>query len=268
MVRLAVGMVLALALAGCGLSDAEREQATGNSAPAVAGAGDGTPPSVASPAPIVPGASPSPAPQPSRSPSPIPDTGDQGDTGEPVDLLPGSDSAGSDSAGRPSFDCTRASGPAELAICDSPTLSRLDRRLNRRYAEALAAAEGRDRARLVADQRAFLRARDACDVDSCIEEAYRRQLRSLDRPNRDSGGATPGRGRPNAGEAPDGRPTCEAEIGTVAADRLVRQCRNVSPATRPPCNVQNSCAMIRDEIQRGCAMLDPGDAPGYCDRYR
>lgn len=56
---------------------------------------------------------------------------------------------------------------------------------------------------------------------------------------------------------------CVGEIGQRAADQLVLQCRDVSPATRPPCNFANSCAMIRDEIARGCGMLGD-DAPEYC----
>ncbi|WP_343237380.1 hypothetical protein [Xanthomonas sp. D-109] len=32
-------------------------------------------------------------------------------------------------------------------------------------------------------------------------------------------------------------------------------CRAVSPATHPPCNAANSCAMIDDEIARSCALL-------------
>lgn len=53
-----------------------------------------------------------------------------------------------------------------------------------------------------------------------------------------------------------GLPTsCAADIGDSAARKLVAQCRAVSPATRPPCNVANSCAMIRNEVARGCALL-------------
>ncbi len=51
---------------------------------------------------------------------------------------------------------------------------------------------------------------------------------------------------------------CRADIGAVAADHLVARCRAVSPATHPPCNVANSCALIGDEIARSCALL--GDA--------
>jgi hypothetical protein len=57
---------------------------------------------------------------------------------------------------------------------------------------------------------------------------------------------------------------CAGEIGLTAARRLVEQCTEVSTATRPPCNTSNSCAMIRSEIQRSCAILKE-DAPGFCE---
>lgn len=53
---------------------------------------------------------------------------------------------------------------------------------------------------------------------------------------------------------------CKAEIGAVAAARRVAICRNVSPATHPPCNAANSCAMIEDEITRSCALFN-GQGP-------
>ncbi|MGD9883842.1 MAG: hypothetical protein AB7U95_27390 [Reyranella sp.] len=40
----------------------------------------------------------------------------------------------------------------------------------------------------------------------------------------------------------------------------------MSPATRPPCNEANPCALIVDEIKRGCALL-PSGAPGFCKTY-
>jgi hypothetical protein len=54
---------------------------------------------------------------------------------------------------------------------------------------------------------------------------------------------------------------CSAEIGAKAAAALVAQCRAVSPATHPPCNAANSCAMIRNEVARGCAVIG-ADATG------
>lgn len=55
--------------------------------------------------------------------------------------------------------------------------------------------------------------------------------------------------------------SCSAQIGAAAADRLAGACRNVSPATHPPCNVANSCAMMEDEIARSCALFDGQGSP-------
>lgn len=65
---------------------------------------------------------------------------------------------------------------------------------------------------------------------------------------------------------PPGQPgSCLAGVGAAAAARLVERCIQVSPATRPPCNAQNSCAMIQDEIDRSCAMFGPDEArPPEC----
>ncbi len=54
----------------------------------------------------------------------------------------------------------------------------------------------------------------------------------------------------------DGSPlSCSSEIGANAAQKRADVCRSVSPATHPPCNVANSCAMIEDEIARSCALF-------------
>lgn len=55
--------------------------------------------------------------------------------------------------------------------------------------------------------------------------------------------------------------SCAAELGAAAAAKRVELCRNVSPATRPPCNAANSCALIEDEIARSCALFDGDGAP-------
>ena len=71
----------------------------------------------------------------------------------------------------------------------------------------------------------------------------------------------PGPGSNNVG-------SCTQAVGAERADRLVQECLRVSPATHPPCNAQNSCVLIIDEIKRGCAMLDPRDAPAFCNEYK
>jgi hypothetical protein len=80
--------------------------------------------------------------------------------------------------------------------------------------------------------------------------------------------------RPTASE--DGRPpldnsaaqaeagSCLAELGREKAEELSEQCYAMSPATRPPCNIQNSCERIRAELKRGCNFGDTSDNPDYC----
>jgi len=61
--------------------------------------------------------------------------------------------------------------------------------------------------------------------------------------------------------------SCLKTAGAVRANELVGQCLKVSTATRPPCNVDNACALLRNEIKRGCAGLG-ADAPDFCEQYR
>ncbi|PZO90264.1 MAG: hypothetical protein DI623_07335 [Sphingomonas sanxanigenens] len=64
---------------------------------------------------------------------------------------------------------------------------------------------------------------------------------------------------------PAGPLACSAEIGKAAARKRADLCVQVSPATHPPCNVANSCAMIEDEIARSCALIGDGsDRPAGC----
>ena len=57
--------------------------------------------------------------------------------------------------------------------------------------------------------------------------------------------------------------SCDKTAGRQQARRFVEQCLKVSPATHPPCHPANACALIQDEIQRGCALLG-SDAPDFC----
>ncbi|HEX8472202.1 MAG TPA: hypothetical protein VF633_13910 [Brevundimonas sp.] len=59
--------------------------------------------------------------------------------------------------------------------------------------------------------------------------------------------------------------SCLADIGATASAKLVDRCIMVSPATHPPCNAQNECAMIQGEIDRSCAMYGPNETrPAEC----
>jgi len=60
--------------------------------------------------------------------------------------------------------------------------------------------------------------------------------------------------------------TCTEEVGADEAQTYVDHCLEVSPATRPPCNAENACQLIVEEIVRGCDMLGE-DAPEFCADY-
>jgi hypothetical protein len=61
--------------------------------------------------------------------------------------------------------------------------------------------------------------------------------------------------------------SCAKTVGKQVASELVRQCLQVSPATHPPCNAQNSCKLIEDEIQRGCGLLG-ASRPAFCGQSK
>jgi hypothetical protein len=61
--------------------------------------------------------------------------------------------------------------------------------------------------------------------------------------------------------------TCLNAVGVTRSRQLVNECLQVSPATHPPCNAQNACSMIVEEIKRGCGLIGQG-APGFCSEYR
>lgn len=59
--------------------------------------------------------------------------------------------------------------------------------------------------------------------------------------------------------------TCTDSIGAAAATRLAERCTMVSPASHPPCNPANACAIIQDEIDRACGQYGPGETkPAEC----
>ena len=61
--------------------------------------------------------------------------------------------------------------------------------------------------------------------------------------------------------------TCLNAVGIQRSRQLVNECLQVSPATHPPCNAQNACSLIVDEIKRGCGLIGQG-APGFCSEFK
>jgi Protein of unknown function (DUF3011) len=60
---------------------------------------------------------------------------------------------------------------------------------------------------------------------------------------------------------------CAESAGKQKAKEMVDECLQVSPATHPPCNAQNSCQLIEDEIRRSCKLIGV-DAPAFCANYK
>jgi len=60
---------------------------------------------------------------------------------------------------------------------------------------------------------------------------------------------------------------CRAALGEKNANVLVDRCLEVSSSSHPPCNIENTCNMMVDEIKRGCSDSGP-DAPAYCASYK
>ena len=85
--------------------------------------------------------------------------------------------APSPSPATPSFDCMKARGRIEKAICEEPSLSMLDRRLQEVYSLALTQTSNPSDVKRA--QRRWLDTRDDCKDSSCLLERYATRLDEL-----------------------------------------------------------------------------------------
>ena len=154
-------------------------------------------------------------------------------------------------AAGPSFSCADQLAPAEAVICSDDALAALDRTLAVAYSRMLDSFPAGEKNTLVAVQKAWIARRDACRTDkTCIRSAYEARIAQL-----------------HGGAPAPAQMSCAASVGAEQAAIYVRQCTDVSPATHPPCNASNACALIISEIRRGCALIGSG-APAFCAAYR
>jgi uncharacterized protein len=80
----------------------------------------------------------------------------------------------------PSFDCANTTTAQELRICRSPQLSELDGRHGSLVERAIRASTDREKTR--ADMDAWIeRARNPCQTDECLVDAYTSHIRELER---------------------------------------------------------------------------------------
>lgn len=94
---------------------------------------------------------------------------------DPLAPIPENSAVGSG----PSFDCADASTGSEVAVCNSPVLAALDRRMAAQFERALNGATPAQRTTLESTRSTFLRYRDACPDEACIAETYRGRMREI-----------------------------------------------------------------------------------------
>jgi uncharacterized protein len=86
-------------------------------------------------------------------------------------------------AGRPSFDCSRASSWAERTICNDDTLCASDREMSAAFATRRAALGDVGRQDLLTEQRRWLGRRGECRTAAmpvpCLEQLYRERIAAL-----------------------------------------------------------------------------------------
>jgi uncharacterized protein len=87
------------------------------------------------------------------------------------------------SAAVASFECDKARGPVEEAICDEPELAALDSKLVDVYVAATKAANVEQKNRLAAEQQGWLAERDRCagsaERVACVREKYANRIADL-----------------------------------------------------------------------------------------
>ena len=86
-------------------------------------------------------------------------------------------------AATPSFDCRKARGPVETAVCRSPALSELDARLDFVYRDAIAGASSRRADEIRRDQRRWMQERESCSrerqLEQCVAARYTARIGQL-----------------------------------------------------------------------------------------
>jgi uncharacterized protein YecT (DUF1311 family) len=81
---------------------------------------------------------------------------------------------------QPSFNCTQARSPDEVAICDSTRLSVLDQEMASLFSKQLAGLGERQQQLVRTEQQGWLRERMSCGDDAdCLDESYEKCLGQL-----------------------------------------------------------------------------------------
>lgn len=206
-------------------------------------------------------------------------------------LMAGASAHAEESAAKPA-DCSKAPNTAAMNACYGAARDAADATLNARYKTLMSRLGADDQARLREAQRAWIAFRDKqCAfetaaystgsiypvlVATCVTELTVRRTETfehyLDCPSGDTScvpltEAGAAARQPSPPQAAADNAPCRQTAGAAKAQQYAQQCMEVSPATHPPCNVQNACSLITNEIRRGCAMIGAG-APAFCASYK
>jgi uncharacterized protein len=81
---------------------------------------------------------------------------------------------------KPSFNCAKAYAKAEKAICANPAIATLDNVMVDLYKKARAARKGAARNAITAQQKQWLKQRNACGPDiACLAQRYGERIGQL-----------------------------------------------------------------------------------------
>src|SRR5581483_7822123 len=87
----------------------------------------------------------------------------------------------------PSFNCSVASAPAEIAICNDASLAAMDNQLARQFSTRLMATPAASANAFRVEQARWLQSRNACGADKdCLAGSYRARLQQLVQANLDT----------------------------------------------------------------------------------
>lgn len=178
------------------------------------------------------------------------------------------------------YACSGALRRAQWLVCEHESLGLLHRKLALQWEAARRVASPERVSVLIAQQNAFLGERNACEDIACVATAYHRYLdgrSTYAKPwvNLDNYHYGPKRAvkwvrrRANycddrhghnsycrRGDAPPRPPheqrSCISEIGFAAASQLADRCDSVTRGLSSQCSVNNSCAGIQAQTDRGC----------------
>lgn len=203
-----------------------------------------------------------------------------------------------------SSDCSTSRTQSEITACLGDDMKSADALLNRNYQTLMKQLAAKDKTNLRDAQRAWIVYRDKeCTfrtapyqdgsvapslIAACVTALTSQRILDLrvqlnceegdlscvphKQPDADKAvkPAQPAAAQKPATQKLSGNPdkgTCTQAVGAVKAKVLVDRCLEMSGSSHPPCNAENSCRLMMDEIKNGCKQSGAA-APQYCKEYK